>query len=79
MKKIQISERLFILLVQYHLYDIGMEQNKTEIKTLIEEKYEAVTNRNLYSKYKTALIEDEREKARIEYLNNKGYYKDFRW
>lgn len=36
-------------------------------------------NRELYTKYKTAPTKEEQEKARIKYLDRKGYHKDFRW
>ena len=39
-----------------------------EIKKGLEEKMEAMVRRDLYTKYKTAPTEEEREKARQEYL-----------
>ena len=33
----------------------------------------------LYEKYKTAPSEEEREKARQEYLDRRGVHPDFRW
>lgn len=40
---------------------------------------EALINRQLYTKYKSAPTKEEQEKARIEYLDRKGYRQDFRW
>ena len=45
----------------------------------IKEKYDSIVNRKLYTKYKTAPTEEEKEKARQEYLNKKGIHSDFRW
>ena len=43
-----------------------------EIKKGLEEKMEAMVRRDLYTKYKTAPTEEEREKARQEYLEKVG-------
>ncbi len=77
MKSVQISYELFAMLVKYHLWndDTWVE----EIVTELERKLEAVINRNLYTQYKTAPTKEQREKARIEYLDNKGIQKDWRW
>ena len=45
----------------------------------LKEKYDKIVNRNLYTKYKTAPTEEEKEKARQEYLNRKGIHSSFRW
>ena len=50
-----------------------------EIKKGLEEKMEAMVRRDLYSKYKTAPTEEEREKARQEYLEKVGMHRSFRW
>lgn len=50
-----------------------------EIKKGLEEKMEAMVRRDLYTKYKTAPTEEEREKARQEYLEKVGMHRDFRW
>ena len=72
----QISEELFIALLKYHL----VERNDvlSEIKKGLEEKLEAMV-RDLYTKYKTAPTEEEREKARQEYLEKVGMHRSFRW
>ena len=77
MKQIQISEELFIQLIKFHFLDDDLWED--EIKTGLEQKWESIINRLTYTKYKTAPTEEEREKARIEYLDRKGYHKDFRW
>jgi hypothetical protein len=77
MKKVQISHELFIALVKYFL----LEQDElfTEIKKGLEKKLDALVTRELYTKYKTAPSEEEREKARLEYLDRRGVPDSFRW
>lgn len=70
MKNIQISEELFFALLKYHLVEI--DDVLPEIKKGLEDKLEAMVRRDLYTKYKTAPTEEEREKARQEYLDKVG-------
>lgn len=77
MKYVQISYELFIYLVQYHL--MGNTQDESQIKTKLENKLDAMVNRELYGKYKTASEPEEREYARQEYLNRRGISETFRW
>ncbi len=79
MKYIQISESLFSALVKYHLLEIEQENVSLEIKKGLEEKLETIVKRELYTKYKTAPTEEEREKARQEYLEKVGIQKKFQW
>ena len=77
MKNVQISEELFFMLVKYHL--LGVDDFVPQIKKGLEEKLEALVRRDLYTKYKTAKTEEEREQARKEYLDKVGIKKDFQW
>lgn len=77
MKNIQISEELFMMLLKYHLCDDDLWCD--DIATELERKLDAIVNRNLYTQYKTAPTKEAQETARIEYLDRKGYHKDFRW
>ena len=77
MKNVQIPEQLFFALLKYHLLD--MDEVLPEIKKGLEEKMEAMLKRELYTKYKTAPTEEERKKARREYLERVGMHRDFRW
>lgn len=77
MKNIQISEQLFFSLVKYHLVD--MESEHPEIKKGLMDKMNAMVMREIYSKYKTAPTEEEKEKARQEYLDKRGVPDSFRW
>ena len=76
-KNVQISEELFFALLKYHLVEI--DDVLPQIKKGLEEKLEAMVRRDLYTKYKTAPTEEEREKARQEYLEKVGMHRNFRW
>jgi len=77
MKNIQISQELFIDLIDYHLLD---QFDKEEaIKKGLEDKMDSIIKREKYTKSKTALTEEEREKARQEYLDIVGMHPSFRW
>ena len=73
----QISEELFIALLKYHLVEI--DDALPEIKKGLEDKLEAMVRRDLYTKYRTAPTEEERDKARQEYLEKVGMHRSFRW
>lgn len=77
MKNIQISEELFFELLKYHL--VGQEDCLPQIQRGLEEKMDRMVKRQLYTTYKTASTEKEREKARQEYLDKIGMNQDFRW
>ena len=50
-----------------------------EIEKALMEKLDSMVKRQLYTTFKTASTEEEREKARQEYLDKCGMHKDFRW
>ena len=77
MKNVQIPEELFIALMKYHLLEI--EEVRPEIKKRLMDKLDSISMRLLYSKYKTAPTEEEKEKARKEYLDKRGVPDSFRW
>ena len=77
MKNVQISQELFFDLVRFHLLE--REELSIEIQKGLEAKLEAMVKRELYTKYKTAPTEEEREQARKEYLDKVGIHKNFRW
>lgn len=77
MKNVQISQELFMKLLRYHLIeDFSCEE---VIKKGLEQKMDAMVERELYTKSKTAPSEEEREKARKEYLDRRGVPDSFRW
>ena len=69
MSNIQISEKLFIQLVKYHLLD-NKELSK-EIKIELDNKLTKLINRDLYSKYLQAEQKDKRE-ALEEYIKHRN-------
>ncbi|USF31351.1 hypothetical protein [Clostridium sp. MD294] len=77
MKQVQISEDLFLSLIKYHILEC--HNDKEKIVKMLKEKYDSIVNRNLYTRYKTAPTEEEKEKARQEYLDRKGIHSSFRW
>ena len=77
MKNVQIPYDLFWALLQHHLMmEDGYEE---EIQQGLEQKLDAMVNRQLYSQYKAAPTEKQREKARKEYLDRRGVPQSFRW
>ena len=77
MKNVSIPYELFSYLVDYHLN--GEEYLEEEIRDGLEEKLEAMRRRELYSRYKTAPDEVQREEARQEYLDSRGVPASYRW
>lgn len=77
MKNVQISHKLFVALIKYFLLE--QEELLPEIQKGLEQKWDALVTRELYTKYKTAPTEEEREKARREYLDKRGVPESFRW
>ena len=49
------------------------------IKQGLEKKLDRTVMRDLYGKFKTAPTEEERERARKEYLDRRGVPESFRW
>lgn len=62
---------------RYHL----VEENACleEIRQGLEKKMDSLAQHELYGKYKTAPTQEEREKARQEYLDRRGVPDSFRW
>ena len=77
MKSVQIPYDLFVDLVLYHLN--GEDDFDEEIRQGLEQKLDAILNRQLYSRYKTAPTEEQQEQARQEYLDRRGVPQSYRW
>lgn len=77
MKKVQISQELFFSIMKYFLLD--EEELLPEIQKGLEQKLDALVMRELYTKYKTAPTEQEKEEARRKYLDKRGVPGSFRW
>ncbi len=77
MKQVQIPMELFRMLLHYHILD---ETDCAEdIVIALNQKLNSMIDRKLYTQYKTAPTEEEKERARQEYLDRKGYHPDWRW
>ena len=77
MKSVQIPYELFVDLVLYHLND--EEDFQDDIRQGLSQKLDAILNRQLYTQYKTAPTEEQRERARQEYLDRRGVPQSYRW
>ena len=66
-KNVQISYELFIDLIKF------------QIRMDLKRKLNTMCARELYTKYKTAGTDAEREEARQKYLDSRGIPEDFRW
>lgn len=82
-KQVQIPFKTFVGLLTLtddliEGYDIELDKVK-ELNQALNKKFEAMEKRNLYTTYKTSQNEQEKEKARIEYLEKVGIHTDFRW
>ena len=77
MKNVQISQELFFLLVRYFL--IGQEETEPEIAKALKNIQIFGTIKCLDTQNKTAPTEEEKEKARREYLDRRGVPDSFRW
>ena len=72
-----IPYELFVSLLRYHLMEDDDCLN--EIRQGLEQKLDSLVRHELYAKYKTAPTQEEREKARQEYLEKRGVPDSFRW
>ena len=73
MKNVQISYELFVSLLRYHL--VGDDDCLNQILQGLEQKLDSLVRHELYA----APTQEEREKARQEYLNRRGVLDSFRW
>ena len=76
-KNVQIPYELFLQLLQYFLMD--NYDGEEIIRLGLEKKLDRMVMRDLYGKFKTAPTEEERERARKEYLDRRGVPESFRW
>ena len=70
MKNVQIPYELFMLLLRHYL--VEDDTCLDEIRQGLEKKLDSLVQHELYGKFKTALTQEEREKARQEYLDRRG-------
>lgn len=83
MANIQIPESLFYDILRYYLIASKGEEVPEELDKRVfnglSDKVQKIADRELYTLYKTAPTEEEKEKARQEYLDRKGISESFRW
>lgn len=83
MKQIQIPEELFYDIIRYVMTTDEGQEVPAELRNRVidglADKTEKIINRELYSQYKSAQTEEERERARQKYLDSKGIPESFRW
>lgn len=77
MKNVQIPYELFMLLLRHYLVEDATCLE--EIRRGLEKKLDSLVQHEVYGKYKTAPTQEEREKARQEYLDRRGVPDSFRW
>lgn len=78
-KSVQIPEETFVELVKYFCLEDHAADRYHELQRVIQEKFDKLVNHMVYTQYKTAATEQEREKARQEYLDRVGMRESFRW
>lgn len=78
-KNIQIPEQLFFQLFKYHILDMKDQELQELIVKGLNDKFEALVKRDLYTKSKVAETPEEREKARQDYLDRIGVPQQYRW
>lgn len=77
-KQVQIPLKTLFSLLNYFLVE-PREEDRIAIEKALNDKLEALIRHDLYTKSKTLPTEEEREKARQEYLDRIGMHQDFRW
>lgn len=80
MADIQIPMELMSKLIEYFYPDSEPEPTgylADEIRHQIEDKVQKMTNRALFTQYKTATTPEQREKARRAYLLERGFTESF--
>lgn len=78
-KNVQIPLETFLMLYKVICMDLGTEEDIKTLKNDLEAKFDAIARRAAYTTYKTAPTDEEREKARRDYLDAVGVPEDFRW
>lgn len=82
-KQVQIDEALFKQIYGYFLdmqdeQGYNMDAEAADILNKVEQKVDKIINRELFTEYKTAPSQREREAARQKYLDRRGVLPSFR-
>ena len=78
-KSVKIDLQTFIKLMRYFTLEEHTNELYGQIKADIDCKTDNLVKHELYTVYKTAETEEEREKARLEYLDKIGMRDSFRY
>lgn len=78
-KNVQISSETFFKLVRYFYLENHEKELYESITKDIEHKIDSIVKHELYTQYKTANTEQEREQARQKYLDMVGMRDSFRF
>lgn len=78
-KHVQISQELFFKLVRYFYLENHEKELYEAITNDITHKLDSIVKHDLYTQYKTANTEQERESARKKYLDAVGMRESFRY
>lgn len=79
-RQIQIPESLFVEICKYVLMpEYATEADRLRIEKGICDKIDRMQEHDLYTKYKTAPTDEQKEQARREYIERKGIPASFRW
>lgn len=79
MANVQIDERLLVSLMQWHLLGLQDPEREQRIRDGLQAKLDAISRRKLYTASRTAPTQEERERARLEYLEAVGIGEDYHW
>lgn len=85
MKKVQITQELFVKMLKYfysdelEIDDCELNELYYDIKNGIDKKMDAISRRGYYTEYKTAATAEAKEQARQKYLDAVGMHRDFRY
>ena len=85
MKKVQITQELFVKMLKYfysdelEIDDYELNELYYDIKNGIDKKMDAISRRSYYTEYKTADSDESKEQARQKYLDAVGMHEDFRY
>lgn len=79
-KNIQISETMFLELLEFVCNDESRTtQQQQHLMNEFKRKIDKMVEHDLYTTFKTTKNDEERERARQEYLDRKGIPSSFRW
>ena len=78
-KQIQIPDSLFCDMCRYFMLDQDAPELAASISKGLEDKLSRIVEHSLYTQYKTAPTDEQKEKARLEYIERKGIPAGFRW